>query len=158
MLAVIRGSVLRILLVPLSISGFDTAVAAITQGSALLILPLLAVLGPSVLLILPVLTVCRPPVLQYLQCSEYEKYIRSICAALLPAVPVPECQYSSATPVAPDTPGTCSYLLYNTEVGIIHIGWYCCYCLCSVLLCCVAVYTRYSSIHTSTCICRYVQA
>ena len=54
---VCRGSVLRILPVLKSISGFDTAGMACTRGSALLVLPLLAVFGSLVLLILPVLAV-----------------------------------------------------------------------------------------------------
>ena len=56
-LAVFRVSVLRILCIFPSISGFDTADTPVLAVLLLLILPVMALFRPSVLLILPVLAV-----------------------------------------------------------------------------------------------------
>ena len=86
-LAVFRGSVLRILSILPRISGFDTADTPVLAVLLLLILPVLAVFRPSVLLILPVLAVFRPSVLlilpllavrNVLHTPEYILEVRSI--------------------------------------------------------------------------------
>ena len=82
-LAVFRGSVLRILSILPRISGFDTADTPVLAVLLLLILPVLAVFRPSVLLILPVLAVFRPsvllilPVLAVRNVLETPEYTRS---------------------------------------------------------------------------------
>ena len=71
-----------------SIWGFDTAGAACTRVSVLLILPVPALFGPSLLLILP------PPVLQYSQYPEY-----NMCSILPSILGVWSCLlYTSPSP------------------------------------------------------------
>ena len=79
-LAVFRVSVLRILCIFPSISGFDTADTPVLAVLLLLILPVMALFRPSVLLILPVLAVRN--VLDTLEYTRSTKYAGSICGKL----------------------------------------------------------------------------